>query len=165
MKIGIVSDSHGRTSRLRAAMAIFASHGVEAIVHCGDVGNPACIEQLAAAEADAYVVAGNMDRRVEDLAALAESLGVRFAWEVIEVPLGDGRCLVATHGHDVRVLGELVMDQQFPYVCHGHTHRRRDERHGKVRVINPGALHAAAVPSVAVLDTDTDTLEHIIVPT
>jgi len=32
-----------------------------------------------------------------------------------------------------------------------------------VRVINPGALHRAKVPTVAVLDTVSDVLEHIVV--
>jgi len=72
--------------------------------------------------------------------------------------------VAATHGHDPRLLGELIADCQFPYVCHGHTHRLRDERVGDVRIINPGALHRAKMHTVAVLDTDTDVLEHVLVP-
>jgi putative phosphoesterase len=164
MKIGIVSDSHGDTAKLCRALKIFETHDVGAIVHCGDVGGADCVEALASAGPDVYVVAGNMDRRVDELASVAEKLAVRFSWEVIEVPLGDGRSLVATHGSDERVLGELVHDRQFPYVCHGHTHRTRDDRLEGVRVINPGALRHAKVHTVAVLDTETDMLEHILVP-
>ena len=164
MKIGIVSDSHGEAARLERAMGIFAAHGAEAIIHCGDVGGDTCLRLLAAAEAETYVVAGNMDRRLDELSARAEELGIHFSWEVIEVPLGDGRHLVATHGHDGRVLGELVCDHQFPYVCHGHTHKPRDERTEGIRIINPGALHRAKVPTIAVLDTETDMLEHVLVP-
>ena len=53
------------------------------------------------------------------------------------------------------------MGGQFPYVCHGHTHRLRDDRIGDVRVINPGALNHPRNPrhpTIAVLDTATDTL-------
>ncbi|HUT01362.1 MAG TPA: metallophosphoesterase family protein [Phycisphaerae bacterium] len=164
MKIGIVSDSHGETATLCRALRIFESHEVGAIVHCGDVGNTDCVEALASAGPEVYLVAGNMDRRVEELASVADGLGIHFSWEVIEVPLPDGRSLVATHGSDERILGELIHDHQFPYVCHGHTHRTRNERINGVRIINPGALSHAKVRTVAVLDTDADTVEHILVP-
>ena len=164
MRIGIVSDTHGEADRLRSALAIFRAHDAEAIVHCGDLGTTKCLRILAAAGSAVYMVAGNMDRHVEELVALADELSVHFAWEVIEVPLGNGRRLVATHGHDGKILGELVHDAQFPYVCFGHTHRMLDERHGSVHVINPGALHNVHTPTVALLDTATDTVEHVVVP-
>ena len=61
-------------------------------------------------------------------------------------------------------LSALIASGQFPWVCHGHTHRTRDERIGKVRVINPGALKSPRDPrhpTVAVLDTEADMLEFI----
>ena len=167
MRIGIVSDSHGEIDRLRGALDIFEIHDAQAIVHCGDIGSAKCIELLADAPCDVYMVAGNMDRHVERLAALARGRGIHFGWEVIEVPLADGRCLVATHGHDANILGELIRGRQFPYVCHGHTHRARDERIGAVRVINPGALRSPKDPrhpTAALLDTDAETVEFLDVP-
>jgi hypothetical protein len=164
MKIGIVSDSHGKTKRLKAALALLGRRDVEMIVHCGDVGSEACIEELGGAAAPAYAVAGNMDRHAERLAARAQQRGVHFAWEVIEVPIGRGQHLVATHGSDESVLTELIAGGQFRYVCHGHSHRTRDERVGGVRVINPGALYnnrRPHHPTVAVLDTEADSLEYI----
>ncbi len=164
MRIGIVSDSHGDVDRLRRAMEIFDAHDVEVLVHCGDVGSPDCLEVLADGDCDVHVVAGNTDHHVEDLVAAAAKFGVHFAWEVVEIDLGDGRHLVATHGHDDKILGELIHDAQFPYVCCGHSHKTRDETVDGVRVINPGAIHNARLHTVAVLDTDTGHLEHVIVP-
>ena len=165
MRIGIISDTHGHAERLRGALDIFQAHGVGAIVHCGDVGSRQCVEVLAAAACEVYMVSGNVDRDVQQLIELAEELDVHFAGEVVEVPLGDGRCLVATHGNDQRVLGELVSEGNFPYVCHGHTHKPRNEKIGDVRVINPGAIHSPkGARTVAVLDTDTDAVEHVLVP-
>lgn len=164
MVLGIVSDTHGRTERLRSALKLLAARGAQVIVHCGDVGDAACLELLGGCGLPVYAVAGNMDRRVEDLELLAESLGVHFAWEVIEAPLGDGRFLAVTHGHDERVLGELVRSGEYPYVCHGHTHAPRDQRIGKTRVLNPGALHNASPPTVAVLDAAADSVELLPLP-
>ena len=168
MKIGIISDSHGKAERMAAALEVFSDRGVDAIVHCGDAGSVECIEMLGVAGAPACAVSGNMDRRRKRaMAAAAERCGVAFSTSFVEVPLGGGQFLVATHGHDAALLDELIAGEQFPYVCHGHTHRVRDERIGKVRVINPGALahpRDPRYPTVAILDTETDTLEHVAVP-
>jgi putative phosphoesterase len=164
VKIGIVSDSHGKAHRLRAALDAMRERNVDAIVHCGDIGSQECMEMLAEAGVDVYAVSGNMDRHVDSLQQAAEAGGVHFSTEVIEVPLGEGKSLAATHGSDRRILGELIEDQQFPYVCHGHSHHFRDERCRNVRVINPGALvhpHRPRHPTVVILDTSADTLEVI----
>ena len=163
MKIGILSDSHGHLDLVREALEIFAYNEVEAIVHCGDVGPEECIDALCEAHTAVYVCAGNMDKHVEILGARCKKDGFDFSTEVVRVPIGDGRFLAATHGDDEQLLGELIAEKQFPYVCHGHTHKRRDDRVDGVRVINPGALHHAKVHSIAILDTDTDMLEHILV--
>ena len=161
MKIGIVSDTHGKEGRLRQAVNLLVECQVDAIVHCGDVGSRSCVKLLGQAPVPTYLVAGNMDRNVQALARAAAECGVLFSSEVIGVRLAEDEYLVATHGHDLDVLGELILEDQFPYVCHGHTHRPRDDRFGRTRVINPGALHGTAVYTVAVLDTATDSLEVI----
>jgi hypothetical protein len=168
MKIGIVSDSHGKASRLRAAVALLAERGGEAVVHCGDVGSEQCIEALGAAGLPAYAVLGNVDRRASRLAAAARRCGVSLEPDVAAVAIGDGRHLAATHGHDDRTLAELIAGEQFAYVCHGHTHRARDERSGPVRVINPGALRhprRPRRPTAALLNAEADTVEFLDVPT
>jgi predicted phosphodiesterase len=37
-------------------------------------------------------------------------------------------------------------------VCHGHTHRRREERVGKTLVLNPGAIYRANPHTFAIVD-------------
>ncbi|MCD6303651.1 MAG: YfcE family phosphodiesterase [Planctomycetes bacterium] len=163
MRIGLVSDTHGRADRLRKAIDLLGTRRVDVLVHCGDVGSPACVEVLASTGCNVYLVAGNMDRRPDELQAAAEKLALNFACEVVEVPLGDGGRLAATHGDDAELLGQLIASGQYRYVCHGHTHRRRDERIGRVRVINPGAIARTRLPSAAVLVTETDTVEYVAV--
>ena len=164
MKIGIVSDTHSRTALLKSALNLLTARGAERIVHCGDLGSGDCLALLATAGVPAAAVAGNMDRRIPRLAETAQRCGVRFSPGFIEVAFGDGQHLVATHGHNQALLDELILGGQFPYVCHGHTHRMRDETLGTVRVINPGALRhprGTRHHTVALLDTDTDDLEFL----
>lgn len=161
MKIGIVSDSHGKAALLRKAVATLLDAGAQAIVHCGDVGNSECVDVLAEAPVPAYAVAGNMDRHPERLKAQAEKTGVHFSRDTILVPIGQGEYLVATHGNRPETMRQLLEDGRFRYVCHGHTHLPRNERIGQVRVINPGALHHAHPRTAALLDSESDTVEFV----
>ncbi|MBS3821666.1 MAG: YfcE family phosphodiesterase [Planctomycetes bacterium] len=165
MKIGIVSDSHGRSDRLAEAVAQLAARGAEAVVHCGDITAAEDVEVLAGSDAPAWLVAGNMDRHEEaGLRQAAEACGVTFAIDFVAVPLGDGEHLAATHGHLQHLLDELVRGGQFRYVCHGHSHRRRDERLAEARVLNPGALwhpRGRRDCTCLLLDTHADRLEEI----
>ena len=168
MIIGILSDTHGRTARLSHALSLFAEAKVDAIVHCGDICSGACVQALGEASAPAYLVAGNMDWGLFHIPRAAQKAGVNFSRDTVEVDLGDGRHLIATHGHHEDLLDDLIRGGQFPYVCHGHTHRLRDQRIGNVRVINPGALthpRNPHHPTAVILDTDTDTLTVLNVPT
>jgi len=163
MLIGLLSDSHANASRLRSGVALLAQRGVEVLVHCGDIVAADQLSILASQAAPAYLVAGNMDR-ARSLANEASKCGVSFAADFIEVPLGNGEHLVAMHGDNEHLFQELVQGGQFPYVCHGHTHRTADKTFGSVRVICPGALtnpRSPNYPTVAILDTDSDTVEFI----
>jgi len=161
MKIGLVSDSHGKADRLRRALELLVERGAEVVVHCGDLGNSDCVRALGAAGVPAYAVAGNMDRPLPALASVAAGSGVTFGARSVEIPLADGRHLIATHGHDGRFVDEVVAGQQFAYLCHGHTHQRRDVRIGQMRVVNPGAIHHGDPHSAALLDTETDSVEFV----
>lgn len=162
MIVGICSDSHGHSHRLSAVMDHFGRAEVEAIVHCGDLCEPDDIELLSAGPAAVYLAAGNMDRNViEELTAAADRLGVTFAADFITVDLGSGKHLAVTHGHRLELLEELVAGGQFAYVCHGHSHRTRDDRIGPTRILNPGALYnpkSGPLPTALLLDIAADRL-------
>ena len=164
MLIGLLSDSHANTLRLENAVALLVRQGAGIIVHCGDIVATGDVSILAAGGVGAYLVAGNMDRRPAKLAEEARTHGVNFATDFLEVPLGDGRHLIALHGHNEQLLREFAAGGQFPYICHGHTHRAADNTYGQVRVICPGALahpRWPKHPTVAILDTDADTVKFI----
>lgn len=161
MRLGLLSDSHGKTDRLHRAIQLLKDRRIDTILHCGDLGDLQDLEALAWAGLSVYVVLGNTDRHMQELIEAAVSLKVNLNPEVIELPLDDGRLLAGTHGDDDGVLRQLIVDGRYAYVCHGHSHRRRDERIGPTRVINPGAITRANPPSLALLDTATDELEFI----
>ena len=164
MLIGLLSDSHANTLRLENAVSLLIQQGAETIVHCGDIGPVDHVAILAGAGVGAYLVAGNMDRYPAELAQEAHARGVDFAVDFLEVPIGDARGLIAMHGHNDQLLREFVSGGQFPYICHGHTHRTADKTYGPVRVICPGALahpRSPEHPTVAILDTDSDTVQFI----
>ncbi len=163
MKIGIVSDSHGKSKRLAKAIGMLTEKGADAILHCGDIGSDDCVKVLGNAGVPAYAVSGNSDRHPGHLEIIAAEACVTFSTETVEIPIENDQYVIATHGHDEGLLGTLIIDGQFPYVCHGHWHQPRDEKVGPTRVINPGALTRPRghdhKRSCALLDTETDTLE------
>lgn len=168
MKVGIVSDSHGKTQRLGRALEILTRRGAEIIVHCGDILSEECVEQLGACGRAAYLVAGNMDRSgLRRIRKTSAREGVHFAQDFVTVPIGEDQHLAATHGHFESLLEELVHSGRFRYVCHGHTHQRRDETFHQTRILNPGALYhpkGTKDHTLLLLDTETDTVEEITVP-
>jgi len=137
MKIGIISDTHDNLDNLEAALEILAAEDVTRILHCGDICGTDVIQRLAGF--DVWIAQGNMDRNVELARAVEEALGRgRLAW-LHKLAL-DGYSVAAIHGDNEEVLGNLIASGKHAYIFHGHTHRRREQKIGHIRVINPGAL-------------------------
>ena len=160
MLIGIVSDTHGKADRLRRAMSLLVARSAQAVVHCGDLGSFECLEAMAEFSLPCYAVGGNMDCVLEDLEQRARLCGVQFGRDFICVPIDQGRTLAVTHGNNPAVLASLASGEH-AYLCHGHTHQMRNEQIDQLRVINPGALHHARPLTIALLDTQADTVEFI----
>ncbi|MCC7291913.1 MAG: YfcE family phosphodiesterase [Phycisphaerales bacterium] len=156
MLVGILSDSHGNVTRVARALAWFDAHGAQSLIHCGDVGDEPVFEALAGREV--WFVWGNSDDPTPALRALIRSLGLTLPRESPLTFELDGKRFAVMHGHEP-AFERLGAAPLFDYVCHGHTHTRRDERRGTCRIINPGALHRASPPSIALLDTTTDRLD------
>ena len=163
MRIGLMSDSHGKTRLLNRGIQIVLKLEAQAIVHCGDICCLEGLRLLRRAGVPAWLVAGNMDRDLlQRLDASSQGSTVTYWHSTVEVPIENDTYLIATHGDNEELLAELIRGEQFPYVCHGHTHHARDVRQGQTRIICPGALAGPRhphVPTVALLDTIADTVE------
>jgi hypothetical protein len=135
--IGLISDTHGRFPD--KVLELF--HGVDGILHAGDIGSA---DILFALEALAPVVAvrGNMDR-----GAWAERLPTR---EVLDAGAAEIHLV-----HDGLNLGVLPLENgKALAVISGHTHRARVACENGILYVNPGSAGDARYgerPSIALL--------------
>jgi hypothetical protein len=163
MKIGILSDTHGDVERTTQAAKLLKHHGAAVVVHCGDIGSEGVLtelsSQLGLAGIPVHAVLGNVDTL--DLAQFP-SAGVNVQARLAEIE-SDGKRIAVIHGDDIMRLKDAVVSGRYNYVLTGHTHVRSDTRIGTTRVINPGALHNAHPPTVAVLDVETGELTSLVV--
>src|SRR5262249_51902701 len=153
MLLGILSDTHDRANAMAAAIRVLTAAGAEFFIHCGDVGGQEVLEQFAGLKA-AFVWGNNdFDRHI--LAAYAQTIGAQCldSFGGLEIA---GKSIAVTHGDDPRLIKRILSEQRDDYLLIGHTHVKSDRREGRVRVINPGALHRAMPRTVATLDTLAD---------
>jgi len=157
MLIGILSDTHDRVDAMAAGVALLRDRGAEMFVHCGDVGGERVLDLLCGLKS--VVVWGNTDFDQAELSRYAATLGIEGRGLLAELEV-DGKRIAVTHGHDHRLMSRIVAGGQHDYLLHGHSHVMRDERVGRVRIINPGALARAAKKTVALLDVRGDVVKH-----
>jgi hypothetical protein len=153
--IGILSDTHDRADWMAAGLRALRKADAEFFIHCGDIGGQSCIDLLAGLPS-AFVF-GNTDFDRARLARYAAAIDVACYGNFADLEL-DGKKFAVLHGDDYRLKQRLLTTQAHDYLLQGHTHVRADARVGRTRIINPGALHRAAVKTVVTLDTRADTL-------
>jgi len=119
--IGVISDTHG----LLRPDVLPHLHGVDAVIHGGDVGDPDILTALRVV-APTHAVRGNTDRQPW-ARTLPGTLALEFAGRIVYVI------------HD---LNDLDLDPRaagISVVVSGHTHRPRQETRDGVLFLNPGS--------------------------
>ena len=119
--VGVISDTHG----LVRPEALAALRAVDAIVHAGDIGDPAVLTALRAL-APVKAVRGNNDR-----GAWASGIPDTAVLEV------GAACLYVLH--DVHDLDLEPGAAGFAAVIAGHSHRPSIEERAGVLYVNPGS--------------------------
>ena len=147
--LGVVSDTHGNMRATREAVRRLESLHVDAVVHCGDIGSPE-IPALFAAWPAHYVL-GNVDWNAARLRLAIDAAGhlCHDRFGTLEL---NRRSIALIHGDDADRLREAIESQVWDLVCYGHTHVAENHYEAKTLVLNPGAVHRASIPSVAVVD-------------
>lgn len=162
MLIGILSDTHNQRQRTQTAVSMLKAEGAEALIHCGDLVAPDLIDLCTGLPF--YLVFGNNDindaMQIESRIALTPD-AICLGWGG-EIELA-GKRIAITHGHIYKLYRQLLAAEP-DYLLTGHSHVMQDEREGKTRLINPGALHRAASYSVALLNLSEDELRFLSVP-
>ncbi len=148
MKIGLISDTHGRINP--EVFRVF--EGVDLILHAGDIGTESVIIELRAL-APVQAVTGNVD-----------SFPLVHHWPVLWHDTLQGFELVMIHilpgltPDAMTELGQRVGLVRPPdIVIYGHSHIARIEQVADTLTINPGSAGPArfrSKPSVALLHLD-----------
>lgn len=143
MKVGLISDTHG----LVRPDVFRALEGVSVILHAGDVGGDAVLDELQLI-APVHAVYGNTDP--PDDPRLSRSIELELAGVRIHV----------SHGHELGSPTPDALLERYDarVVVYGHTHRALIEEHGGRWCINPGAAGPRRfnlLPSVARLTMDS----------
>ena len=129
MKIGVISDTHGKMHP--RVFDLFA--GVDHILHAGDIGRPEIITELRSL-APVTAVYGNVDR-FPLVSQLQERVVITF----------DDRKILMTHIFDdrsakgMRRLLRTAEVNEVSVIIYGHTHEARIETVDNVLLFNPGA--------------------------
>jgi putative phosphoesterase len=148
------------------AADLLTNADVEVVVHCGDIGSIAVLDQLhdsfSPLEIPVFAVPGNVDHDEPEI------LNYRRGTVSVMAQLGkltiDGKRIAIAHGDHSKALMDAVGSGDFAYVFTGHTHKFTDRVVLNTRVINPGAVHRAAAPSCAVLDAASGELNKLLLP-
>lgn len=135
MKIGVVSDTHNNLKNVRRIVELFNDAGVERVIHTGDITQPKTIAEFSALNAPLFGVFGNNDQgELHTLEPLAKAHGFHF----VQPPLAlewAGRRIVVVHSPEEL---DLVDQEEFDVVLHGHTHRQTIEFEDTRLTFNPG---------------------------
>lgn len=152
MLVGLISDTHG----LLRPEVFDVFHGVELILHAGDVGGREILTELRAI-APVQAVYGNTDR--PGAPGLVESLDLSLA----------GLSVHVSHGHELGspTPAKLAARYSADVIVYGHTHKPLIERVHGALVVNPGAAGPRRFelkPSVARLTLANGRSEVVLIP-
>jgi uncharacterized protein len=160
MLIGALSDTHGRLDTARAAVKLLRKRKAEYFIHCGDVGSEQILDLFAGFRA--AFVWGNCDSDTYGLQRYAAIVGIQCCGAFGRLTL-EGSTISLLHGDDHRRMQQILAEQDCDYLFSGHSHVKDMRDVGRIRLVNPGALHRAAIKTVALVDTATREVEFLTV--
>jgi hypothetical protein len=119
--VGVISDTHG----LLVPAAIKALHGVDLIIHAGDIGSNEVMDELKSI-APVVAVRGNMDMKK----------GLRKLPQTEAIQVGEALLYII---HDINKLDIALSKADFDAVIFGHLHYPSIAKHSGVLFLNPGS--------------------------
>lgn len=163
MKIGVLSDTHDHLSNITTVLAACRERQIETLIHCGDLTSLEMVSHFKGFRV--IYTTGNMDFATGAIKKRFTKLrSDNFVGPVFKGQI-NGVVIAATHSHIDSKVSDLVNQQRYKWIFHGHTHQRRDEVIRGARIINPGALGGLGKESrsFCIVDLDGDDVEFMIV--
>src|SRR5262245_27542022 len=119
MKIGVLSDTHGRIETIEVVLEHYAQRDVEMLLHCGDIDDAEAVRAFS--EWDIHFVFGNCD---------SDRLAIRRAINAIGATLHDpcghlqleGKQIAWLHGDRAGLMHDVETSDAYDYLFFGHTH-------------------------------------------
>jgi putative phosphoesterase len=149
MKIGILSDTHGRVDTVALALAEFRARRAELLIHCGDIDDAETVAAFAGW--NVHFVYGNCDADRRGIKRAIAAIG-----GTLHDPFGhlelDGKQIAWLHGDRPDLMHDVEASGHYDYLFYGHTHAAEQHRTANTLVVNPGALFRARPKSCLVLD-------------
>lgn len=164
MKIGVISDTHNNLSNMIFGLNTFQEEGIDTIIHCGDLTDLDMVAHLA--EFRVIFAFGNMDYATGAIKGrLMQMREDNYAGMIFRGDLS-GISIAVTHSHIDGILMELVRENHYQWLFHGHTHEKRDEVVQGVRIVNPGALGGMGREphSFCIVDLDAEDVRFVQLP-
>ena len=163
MKIGLISDTHDNIPICNKLIPYFLEEKIEVLIHCGDIISPfmkRVFIPLHDAGVKMYGVFGNNDGERDGLANTVGKI-MDLSPDFFEVELDNKKFLIIHHLPE-SLIQSIAASQRFDYIVKGHLHKKRDEKVGKTRIINPGEAcgYLSGNASIAILDTIQNSLQY-----
>ncbi len=162
MKILILSDIHDHVWNLEKLINK-VKNAVDAAVFCGDMCSPFSAGLLGKLGVPSYACLGNND--VDHIGLLKKS-GDKFTWffqsqDYGSVELGGKKIAFC---HYPKKGEQLVKTGNYNAVFYGHTHKKKNEKHRKTLLVNPGSVCGIvdgrdSAPSYGIYTTDTNEID------
>ena len=155
-KLGIISDTHGLLNETVLAVQLFRESGVQAVIHCGDIGGNAIVEAFQGLET--HFVLGNVDGDSEVLRCTIAETGNHFHGWFGSIEQS-GKRIAFLHGHQSEKFDQELESGNWDLLCYGHTHIAALQMHGSTMLLNPGAFQRVFRPTVAIVTLPDLTVE------
>ncbi len=157
MKIGIISDTHDNRRNVAKAIEVFKRHGVEYVLHAGDIVAPFTTTAFADLVGVKFIaVYGNNDGEKLHLKAVVEGFGGEIHEYCYKGELAGRKiCMM----HTDHLAEDAIRSQMYDLVVYGHTHHQDIRREGRTLVVNPGETTDWITGSARVAIVDLNEIE------
>jgi putative phosphoesterase len=162
MKIGVLSDTHGKLDITASAIHLLRERGAKLILHCGDIDSVETVRLFRSVQT--HFVFGNWDHSLTQLKKAIRDIDGEYHDGPGLIELA-GRRIGWLHGHIHGEGRKLETGGELDFLFYGHSHKVEAHRNGKTLVLNPGALHRALPKTVALVDLVSATWEILAVST